>query len=549
MAAEQFLFVGILVIGAGLAKFAEEYRFPYPIPLIISGIILAQVFPPHGLVEDIPIEFIAQLTLAAVLFYAGLTLNIKELRLSLGPVLLLATLGVLLTSVIAGITIALILGSSIVLVAAAYLIGAILSPTDPAALFSVLETGGVRVKRKLFAILEGEAVFNDATSVVLVLTVFEPLVVIALQQELSLVVLDFILSMGLGVVIGYVMAYGIGWLLHITGEDTNISILTAATPILTYGIGEAVSLLLESAHLPGVHPGALACVFTGIFMANAKRLGLEILPQKSMRGVMKNVSFAFEIVIFILLGFTLDTVFLVSNPGTVVSGIVVALLVIFVARPASVFLVTSPDRSMGVRDRFFLSWAGVKGVASAALAAIAVSVIVEYRADFIERNLDYVLLNNQINSIVFIVLMISLILQGLTTPYLATRLNLVEEADLAEEISAHRDATRHALLQMVDLYTEGKIPQDLYVRMKAELEEEIYTLEDELRKLVSDKRAREQELEVREMVLTYKLNYLQTEYEGGRLSDIAYDDERSEIEAEIEDIMMRLKLTREGRHA
>ncbi|MFW9803702.1 MAG: cation:proton antiporter [Candidatus Thorarchaeota archaeon] len=543
MAAEQYLFVGILIIGAGLAKFAEKYRFPYPILLIISGIVLAQLFPNQGFVESIGIEFVAQLTLAAVLFYAGLTLNIKELRLSLGPVLLLATLGVLLTSIIAGVTIALILGSSIVVVAAAYLIGAILSPTDPAALFSVLETGGVRVKRKLFAILEGEAVFNDATSVVLVLTVFEPLVVLALAQEWSLVILDFILSMGLGVLIGYAMAYGIGWLLHITGGDTDIAILTAATPILTYGIGEAMSLLLEGANLPGVHPGALACVFTGIFMANAKRIGLEILPQKSMRGVMKNVSFAFEIVIFILLGFTLDTMFLISNPGTVISGIVVALLVILVARPVSVFLVTSPDRSMGVRDRFFLSWAGVKGVASAALAAIAVSVITEYQIT------DYDLLSNQINSIVFIVLMISLALQGLTTPILATKLNLLEEVDLAEEISAHRDATRYALLQMVDLYTEGKIPQDLYLRMKAELEEEIFTLEDELRRLVTDKRAREQELEIRELVLSNKLTYLQNEYEGGRLSDIAYDDERSEIEAEIDDIMMRLKLTREGRHA
>ncbi|MHA2356714.1 MAG: cation:proton antiporter domain-containing protein, partial [Candidatus Thorarchaeota archaeon] len=96
MAAEQYLFVGILIMGAGLAKFAEEYRFPYPIPLIISGIILAQVFPQQGFVDSIGIEFIAQLTLAAVLFYAGLTLNIKELRLSIKSVLLLATLGVLL---------------------------------------------------------------------------------------------------------------------------------------------------------------------------------------------------------------------------------------------------------------------------------------------------------------------------------------------------------------------------------------------------------------------------------------------------------------------
>ncbi|UCE11061.1 MAG: cation:proton antiporter [Candidatus Thorarchaeota archaeon] len=539
MAAEQYLLVGILIIGAGLAKFAEEYRFPYPLILIISGIVLGQLFPQQQIIESIPLEFIAQLTLAAVLFYAGLTLNIKELRLSLRSVLALATLGVFLTSIIAGFTIQFFVAE---IGLAAFLIGAILSPTDPAALFSVLETGDIRVKRKLFSILEGEAVFNDATSVVLVLTVFEPLVVTVLQQEPAFILLEFVLSLGLGVLVGFGVAYGVGWLLHFTGEDTNIAILTAATPIVAYGIGELVSLILEGVNLPGVHPGAMVCVFTGIFMANAKKIGLEILPQKSMRGVMKNVSFAFEIVVFILLGFTLNVGFIATSPGTVISGIIVALLVIFVARPVSVFLVTSPDRNMGVRDRFFLSWAGVKGVASAALAAIAVSIITEHQVVGFEG------LTNNISSIVFIVLMISLALQGLTTPILAQRLGLTEEVDLAEEIAAHRNATRHALLQLVDMFTEGKIPHDLYRLMKSELEEEIYSLEDELRRLVADKRAREQELEIRETVLTHKLTFLQTEYEAGRLSEPAFEDERRELEAEIEDVMMRLKLVREGKN-
>jgi cell volume regulation protein A len=539
VAAEQYLLVGILILGTGLAKFAEKYRFPYPLILILSGIALGQLFPNQQLVDSIGMEFIAQLTLAAVLFYAGLTLNVKELRLSIRSVLVLATLGVVLTSIIAGFTIQFfVAGISL----AAFLIGAILSPTDPAALFSVLETGDFRVKRKLFSILEGEAVFNDATSVVLVLTVFVPLVVTELQQAPAFIVLEFILSLGLGVVIGFGVAYGVGWLLHATGEDTNIAILTAATPIMAYGIGELISLILESVNLPGVHPGAMACVFTGIFMANAKKIGLDVLPQKSMRGVMKNVSFAFEIVVFILLGFTLNVAFLVTRPGTVISGIIVALLVIFVARPTSVFLVTAPDRNMGVRDRFFLSWAGVKGVASAALAAIAVSIITEHQVAGHEE------LTNNISSIVFIVLMISLSVQGLSTPLLAKRLGLIEEVDLAEEILAHRNATRHALLQLVDMYTEGKIPQDLYRIMKAELEEEIYTLEDELRRLVADKRAREQELEIRETVLSFKLTFLQTEYEGGRLSEPAYEDERRELEAEIEDVVIRLKLVREGKN-
>ncbi|MFX1369468.1 MAG: CdvA-like protein, partial [Promethearchaeota archaeon] len=184
---------------------------------------------------------------------------------------------------------------------------------------------------------------------------------------------------------------------------------------------------------------------------------------------------------------------------------------------------------------------GVKGVASAALAAISVGIITSYEVE------GYMTITRNISSIVFIVLMISLFLQGMTTTYLAKKLELTEKLDLAEEISAHRDATRHALLQLVDMYTEGNVPPDLYIRLKAELEEEIYTLEDDLRKIVTDRRAREQELEVREAVLSHKLSYMQSEYESGRLSEAAYEEEKNDLEAEIEDVVMRLKLAQEGK--
>ena len=145
------------------------------IPLILAGIILGQTLTDSFLPAEFGLDFIAQLALAAVLFYAGLTLNLKETRKAQVSIILLATLGVLLTSVIAGVAVYFILALPVL--GLTLLIGAILSATDPAALFSVLESGGVRVKRKLFTLLEGEAVFNDATAVILVTTVYEPLIV------------------------------------------------------------------------------------------------------------------------------------------------------------------------------------------------------------------------------------------------------------------------------------------------------------------------------------------------------------------------------------
>ncbi|TFG08472.1 hypothetical protein EU538_07075 [Candidatus Thorarchaeota archaeon] len=529
MAAEQYLVVGILILGAGLAKIAERYKFPYPIPLILGGLVLGQLLPGFGLPDIIGIEFIAQLTLATVLFYAGLTMNLKELRLSLPVVALLATVGVIITSLIAGFAIALVF-STIGLVG--LLIGAILTPTDPAALFSVLETGGMRVKRKLFSILEGEAVFNDATAVILVITVFEPLIIPALQVPWFFVIEQFFFSIFTGVAIGYVVAAAIGRGIHSSNDPVVVTILTATTPIIAYGLGETLTVF-------GFHPGAMAAVFAGIFMANAKRVGLEILPQQSMRSTMKNVSFAFEIVVFILLGYEINIAFLLTElvPGvTVLSlGIVVAILVIFVARPISVFLITAPDKDLDMKDRFFVSWAGVKGVASAALAAISVSILTEY----LPATQETTFLADFITSVVFVVLMASLIVQGLTAPIFAEKLGLQEEEHAFEEISAQRDATRHALLHLVDEYTEGMISEDLYRRLKAELEEDIYRLEDDLRKLVEERRSQLMELTTREEICRRKLKYYEDQYEEGKIPESVYDEKKSELEEEIEELCVR----------
>ncbi|TFG27563.1 hypothetical protein EU528_12695, partial [Candidatus Thorarchaeota archaeon] len=375
------LIAGILILGVAIAKIAERYRVPHPIPLVLTGLLMGRILvslePGITLVQIAGFDFIAQLTLATVLFYAGLTLSLRDLRLSIVNVLLLATVGVLATSLIGGFALQTLTAAiAIPIGIAAFLIGAILSPTDPAALFSVLESGGVRVKRKLFSILEGEAVFNDATSVILVITVFEPIVIASLagttgQTDWALIFAEFVASMGLGVLLGYFVARIVGYAIPRAGDDTNVSILTATTPFLAYGLGELFTVFY-------IHPGALAAVFAGIFMANARRIGIEPLPQRSMRGVMKNVSFFFEIVVFILLGYTLsvpliqgnpatETIrFIMENPAFLALGFVTAVLVIFIARPISVFLVTSGDRSLGFKERFFVSWAGVKGVASAA---------------------------------------------------------------------------------------------------------------------------------------------------------------------------------------
>jgi NhaP-type Na+/H+ or K+/H+ antiporter len=263
-------------------------------------------------------------------------------------------------------------------------------------------------------------------------------------------------------------------------------------------------------------------------------------------------------VVFILLGYTLSVpliegdrstetiAFILANPAIMMLGLIMAILVIFVARPISVFLVTAGDRTIGIKERFFVSWAGVKGVASAALAAIAVTVIIQnsytllgqVQADYLNAIKNVV---PTIYAIVFIVLLVSLVVQGLTTSYLANKLGLIEEKDEAKEITVHRDATRQALLKLVDEYTEGKIDSEMYSQFKAELEEEIFNLEAELRRIVSVRRRRIKELNVSEMIYRKKLEVYEREYELGKISDAVYHDLKMQLEAEIEEITNRIQ--------
>ncbi|MFX1580384.1 MAG: cation:proton antiporter, partial [Promethearchaeota archaeon] len=123
----------ILILGVAIAKVAERYRVPHPIPLVLTGLLLGRILlilnPGTTLVQIAGFDFIAQLTLAAVLFYAGLTLNLRGLRLSIENVMLLATAGVLATALIGGFAIhstTEALGVPVGI--AAFLIGAILAP-------------------------------------------------------------------------------------------------------------------------------------------------------------------------------------------------------------------------------------------------------------------------------------------------------------------------------------------------------------------------------------------------------------------------------------
>jgi NhaP-type Na+/H+ or K+/H+ antiporter len=186
-------------------------------------------------------------------------------------------------------------------------------------------------------------------------------------------------------------------------------------------------------------------------------------------------------------------------------------------------------------------------VASAALAAISVTVIINYSRTIEDAVAQATYISTistivpTIYAIVFIVLFVSLVVQGLSTSYLANLLGLAEKYDLATEITVHRNATRQALLNLVDQYTEGKIDSAMYSRLKSELEEEIYTLEDNLRKVLAERRAQIQELGIREEIFRIKLEFYENQFESEKITEGTFQALKSELEAEIEEIRNRIR--------
>ena len=102
-------------------------------------------------------------------------------------------------------------------------------------------------------------------------------------------------------------------------------------------------------------------------------------------------------------------------------------------------------------------------------------------------------------------------------------------------------------MSLVDEYTERRVEASLYKRLKAELEEEIFTLEDNLRKMASEKRARLLEVTAREQILQQKLSYYEHEYEKGRLSELVYADQKVKLEDDLNNLLITKRQIEEGK--
>ena len=451
---ENFPFyLGLIVAIVLIIMLANKIKVAYPVLLVLAGLSIS--FVPGIPTVRIDPEMIFIIFLPPLLYEASWAISWKELwkwRRIIGS---FAFVVVFLTALsVAFVANYYIPGFSLAL---GFLLGGIVSPPDAVSAGAILRF--VKVPKRMSSILEGESLLNDASS--LIIFRFALIAVATGQFIWADAALSFswmlIGGVGVGLAIGLIFMKSHKYLPTDTNTDTALSIIT---PYLMY-------IAAEEVHASGV----LAVVSGGLLLSNKRHFFLS--SSSRLRGVNVWESFCFILngLVFTLIGLDLPEITAGLGKVSMLSAIgygVLITAVLIVGRILAAygavittliarnFITVADTRNPGMKSPFLLGWTGMRGVVSLA-AALSIPVQLADGSPFPQRNL--------ILFITFIVILLTLLLQGLTLPYLIKKINLPEfdrseeETDdiLRKELSAYA-------LNYLQMNYSNDLPQQPFLR-------------------------------------------------------------------------------------
>jgi cell volume regulation protein A len=371
-----------------LSVFASKLSSKYGIPSLFIFLGLGMLAGSDGILgiyfDNVELaQNIGTLALIFILFGGGLDTAWKSIKPVLKDGLILATFGVLFTAFFAAICVYYVLDFTFI---ESLLVGAIISSTDAAAVFAILRAKGISLKKKLTPLLELESGSNDPMAIFLTVAILQ---ILMLPESSS--VSEWIFKFFLQFLIGGILGYIFGILLPSILNRIHLSFY-GLYPVFT--IGWILFLFSSVSLLDG--NGFLAVYLAGI-VANTK----EFVHKKNLIGFHEGLSWIMQITVFLALGLL---VFPSELPDVMISGLIIAFWLMFIARPAGVFLSTSFS-SFSIREKAFISWVGLRGAVPIILATYP------YLQGFEKSNLIF--------NIVFFIVLFSILIQGTTLPLMA----------------------------------------------------------------------------------------------------------------------------------
>jgi cell volume regulation protein A len=410
----------LLLLGIVSSKFSTRFGVPVLVLFLVLGMLAGSEgiggieFEDYGLAHAI-----GSLALALILFDGGLSTTLNGIRLVWKPAFVLATVGVLVTSLITGWVAAQVLGVSLL---QGLLLGSIIGSTDAAAVFAVLRSGGVALPERLQATLEVESGSNDPMAIFLTIGCIQ---LITGQMEFGPdLAWLFVKQMAIGAVVGIAGGYAaVSVVNRINLEIGGLyPVLVSAFALLTFGI---------AARFEG--SGFLAVYLAGIVIGNRR-----VVYKRGILLFHDALAWLSQITMFVVLG-------LLSFPSRLWAvagqGLLITAVLCLVARPVAVALSLFPFRFKS-RELVFLSWVGLKGAVPITLATFPLLYAVP------EAPLLF--------DVVFFVVVVSAVVQGWSLPLVARKLGLALTAQPAPPVSLEISSLRHMEGDIVD-YT---IPKD-----------------------------------------------------------------------------------------
>ncbi|GAB4401883.1 MAG: potassium/proton antiporter [Anaerolineales bacterium] len=383
---------GLLLISVMASKISDRFGIPALLLFLVLG-MLAGSDGIGGIYFDDPslTQFIGILALNLILFAGGLDTQWKDVRPVLKYGVALSTLGVLITAVIVGITAQYLLGFTLL---QGLLLGAIVSSTDAAAVFSILRSKSLGLKGKLRPLLELESGSNDPMAVFLTIGMIQLLTNPAAQPTDLLG--TFILQIVVGTISGFLFGRLLVFLANRVqlGYDGLYPVLSISIVFLAYSVTNTL-----------YGNGFLAVYLAGIVAGH-----YDFLHRRSVTRFHDGAAWLMQITMFLTLGLL---VFPSRIPPIITTGLLIAISLIFLARPISIFLSLLPTK-FSFKEKAFISWVGLRGAVPIILATYPLLAGLSQADD--------------IFNIVFFVVLTSALLQGTSIPFVAKWLGVDEAA-------------------------------------------------------------------------------------------------------------------------
>ena len=390
---ENILLVGAILLFLSVLVGKTGAKFGVPALLLFLGVGMLAGSDGFGIYFDSPqiAQFIGTVALCIILFSGGMDTHYREIKPILAPGVTLATLGVLMTTIITGLFIYslsdLLPGNFQLGLLESILLAAVMSSTDSASVFSILRSKGISLKERLRPTLELESGSNDPMAYMLTILLIQVIEIGVIDWPHSIVLLFMQLSIGAAA--GFALGYAIVWIINRINVPNE-----SLYPVLLFS---CVFFVFAFTNLLQGN-GYLAVYIAGLVVGNRK-----LVHKRSLTTFFDGFTWLFQIVMFLTLGLLVNPSELPAVAGV---GLLVAIFMIVVSRPISVFACLLPFRRFTTRARVYISWVGLRGAVPIIFATYPLM-----SAEIPNARMIF--------NIVFFVTIVSLLVQGTTVSAMA----------------------------------------------------------------------------------------------------------------------------------